>query len=268
VRLAICTPVYGRHDLTDALVAQLAKEAAYVDVYLCDNLGSYERSVSENANIRVLRPGTNLGWVRGSNLALRAAAAQHSYDAYVLLNNDVVLSRDFCGQLFQGAVESGADVVGPVYDDIHRHQALYHGRADAYRPRAEEAAAPFVDGTCLLLTATAYARLGGLDEAAFSGRFGWGADIDYGIRARRAGLGVAVTRRAFLNHIRGATARDLGQYERSAIHEYCRAMSRRYGRLWGRHLALSKPRASLLALRFALLGAWLAMRLDQTGTPA
>ena len=50
--------------------------------------------------------------------------------------------------------------------------------------------------------------VGPLDADRF-GRHGWGADADYALRVRLAGLGVYVTELAYLNHRRGTTARTL-----------------------------------------------------------
>ena len=43
------------------------------------------------------------------------------------------------------------------------------------RPQHRDVA--FIDGTCMAIAATTYARVGPLDAASF-GRFGWGAELD------------------------------------------------------------------------------------------
>jgi GT2 family glycosyltransferase len=102
----------------------------------------------------------------------------------------------------------------------------------AFRPRAATYRAPFVDGTCMFVPASTIDRLGLLDAEAFT-PLGWGAEIDYCLRARDAGLTVAVTQLAYLHHKRAVTAQAVfGDYDAYLANAYPPALEALHER-WG-----------------------------------
>lgn len=236
--LAVIVPVHGGQHLTDAVLGDLAAERALVEVYVVDNLGDYEASGTER---RVLTPPENLGWLRGSNAGMRAAMADGGFDGYVLLNNDVRLSPGFVAALVQAAARPGVGIVGPTYDDRWRFQkTTYRGPAGDYPPGRRVRRVPFVDGTCLAVTARCVEAIGLLDEEAFAPT-GWGADIDYGMRARRAGFDVVVTEGAFLNHFPASTAHALAsvdEYWQRGNADMLRGLEQKWGPDWRRATGL------------------------------
>jgi GT2 family glycosyltransferase len=194
-------PVYGRQDLTHALLEDVLTESSLVQPLIIDNGGDYQPLAGET----VLRQTENLGWLRGTNVGLRHALSTGA-PFVVLLNNDTRLSRGFFAGLLAAANQRRVGVVGPRYDDHWHWQHLDHaGPASEYVPVARERRAPFIDGTCVLVRSQVLARVGLLDEQAF-GETGWGADIDLAVRARKAGWRVVVSDRAFLHHATSSTA--------------------------------------------------------------
>jgi GT2 family glycosyltransferase len=233
VRLAIICPVFGQTHLTAGLMSDVERDRDLLDVLIVDNGGDYVPQGREH----VLRPGRNLRWLRGSNLGLRAAQASGRYDAYVLLNNDTRLSPGFFRELV-AAWRSlpRAGVLAPLYDDCYPQQrSAYVGPAGRYQPIRAHRTANFVDGTCMLLPDASLRRLGFLDEQTFGGS-GWGADVDYCLRARRAGLRVYVTERAYLNHLREQTVKavtdDYAGYKDQAHREMETNMAAKWGPAW------------------------------------
>lgn len=87
VSLMITVPVFGQHEYTHALVADLEREGA--DYLIVDNRGDYPRIGTE----RVSTPGENLGWAGGSELGFRLAFAE-GYSHAMTLNNDTRVSKD------------------------------------------------------------------------------------------------------------------------------------------------------------------------------
>lgn len=248
MNIAACIAVYGKDDLTRNIIAQLHSEAPELQIYICDNLGTFRH---DRPNVHVFPQPKNLGWLKGTNLVWRAAwNAPARHDAFLLLNNDVILSRGFLAGLQTSLSMSGRGIVGPLYDDVSRYQRTARPvDAKDFRGHAQDALAPYVDGTCMLVGRAACECLGMFDEDAF-GFFGWGADIDYCIRARAAGLPVVVSHRSFLNHLGRVTATSLfPDYKPLALVDYRRGMIKKYGRFWGRHLANSPARQTWLALR-------------------
>lgn len=243
-RVLVVVPVYGEQEMTHALLGDLATEAALADVVVVDNRGDYEAMGGET----VLRPGSNLGWAGGTNHGT-SAARRDEHVAVVWLNNDTRLSRRFVAGLLLGWRDAKADLLGPVYDCHWRHQRLVPTvPVTSFRPRAAAHRAPFIDGTCMFVPSATLDTLGLLDAERF-GPLGWGAEIDYCLRARSAGLTVAVTRRAYLHHERAVTAKaifgDDKAYHAAAYPTQVEALAERWGRwelLAGIELPVSQTR--------------------------
>ena len=231
MRLAVIIPAYGHHELTLGVVAAIHREAQIADAWVVDNQGGYEPVGDE----RVIRPGENLGWLRGTNAGLMAAAQDERYDGFVLLNNDVDLAEGFFADLAEAQRSSGAGVVGPTYDGywVHQHvPSSTRGR----RPRR----VPFIDGTCMLLNRSVLNYIGGLDED-FS-RYGWGGEIDYCVRARDAGFHVVITTATHLVHHNEATAVEVhgDGYGTEAWQLMAELMTRKHGPDWDRRAGIGR----------------------------
>lgn len=226
--MLVVVPVYGEHEMTHDLLGDLAREATYADVVVVDNRGDYPPLGGET----VLRPATNLGWAGGTNHGT-TSARRPEHTAFVWLNNDTRLSRGFLAGLMRSWQQTGADVIGPVYNCHWRHQRLEPAVPLAsFRPRALTSRAPFIDGTCMFVPAATVDMLGLLDADAFA-PLGWGAEIDYCLRARSAGRTVAVTQGAYLHHERAVTAQavfgDYDAYFASAYPPALEALHERWG---------------------------------------
>lgn len=230
LRVLAVIPVYGHTGMTHDLVADLDRERALCDVVVVDNKGDYRAAGTEE----VLRPGRNLGWAGGTNFGSRRAGV--GYGHLLWLNNDTRLTRHFVRSLIEAAVVTRAGVTAPFYDCHWVHQRGPSAPVDTYRPSRKHYRAPFVDGTCMLVARRTVDRIGLLDDATFA-PLGWGAEIDYCLRAREAGLGVVATRQAFLHHLRAVTALEVfaGRFERYTEEAYPRSldgMARKWGADW------------------------------------
>ncbi len=227
-RTVAVIPVLGQQSLTHAVLGDIYREHDLVDVLVIDNGGAYEPFADE----RVVKPPSNLGWLRATNLGLSLAKADR-YDHAVILNNDTRLSIGFFQGLLTAIDESGAALCGPVYDDVWATQRCdFLGDPSSYCPNRAYRFVDFIDGTCILIPINTISRIGYLDEENF-GRFGWGADLDYGLRAQRVGLTACVTERSYLHHIGGATAREnFPAYDMAASAEGSKGLSEKYGPQW------------------------------------
>jgi GT2 family glycosyltransferase len=220
--------------MTHELIGDLCRESDLADIVVVDNAGDYPVVGGEH----IVRPASNLGWAGGTNLGtLERRAPEHV--AFTWLNNDTRLSAGFLAGMLRCWRATGAGVVGPLYDSYWIHQrARRLPPVDEYRPRSVHYKAPFVDGTCMFVAASTVDSIGLLDAETF-GPVGWGAEIDYGLRARSAGLGVCVTALAYLHHegsVTGKTAFE-GGFEEYAARGYAAAMEglpRKWGDEWQR----------------------------------
>lgn len=208
-QVVVAIPVYGRADLTDAVLDDLLDDTADLvpnsRIIVVDNLGDYEPRRSDS-RLEVHRPGENLRWIGATNWAL--GEAQHGgADICLVLNNDTRLSRDFVHRVALTFDEcEQVALAAPCYDDFWLHQ-----RARAIPPVAADYAevhayrqVPFCDGTALAFSVKAVAHLGVLDTVAFP-QHGYGADIDLALRARAAGWRCVVTESAYVHHLRRGT---------------------------------------------------------------
>lgn len=203
-RILVVIPVHGGHDMTHALLEDLRREDHLVDVTIVDNGHDYPREGDET----VLRPRENLGWAAGTNFGTTECLSPDHMGA-VWMNNDTRLATGFFAGLVRAWEETSAGLIGPLYDCYWTHQRPSRAVAvSAYRPRARHYAAPFVDGTCMFVPSSTLETIGMLDSETFA-PVGWGADLDYGLRVRSAGLSVAVTRLAYLHHEKSMTAKEI-----------------------------------------------------------
>lgn len=228
VSLLITVPVFGQHSYTHALVEDLEREGA--DYLIVDNRGDYPKRGKE----RVITPGENLGWAKGSNLGFEVAFSE-GYTHAMTLNNDTRISKGFVAGLLDPGLPADAGILGPMVDQGFPCAIPDETPAAAnYVPRREYRAVPAVEGTALMMSRECWQTLNGMDLRSF-GRYGWGIDLDLALRARNAGFGVYVTEMAYINHFGGKTAKaNFGswRYEWNANFALVRGLGRVHGRKW------------------------------------
>src|ERR1019366_9781883 len=231
IALMVIICAYGREDLTLQALADLGQSRIGHMVCIVDNHGSFVAPVGDK--VRVIRPSTNVGWARGSNLGLDTMISQTDDQLFVLLNNDVRLSHGFVDGLYEAWEHTNGAVIGPAYDHNWPHQRIsYTGHPFRYRPRAIERTVPFIDGTCMLISRKTIEAIGFLDEAHWP-RWGWGCDKDFCLRARSAGGCVFVTERSYLSHSARGTAALMTDFsEAKAEAENDAGMTVKWGATW------------------------------------
>jgi GT2 family glycosyltransferase len=229
LKTAIVIPVFGRHDLTRAALRDLESEMQLADIWLVDNQGGFE---PEQIPVTTLTPGSNLGWCRGCNYGV-TSVWDYGYDAFILLNNDVRLSRSFIAGLLEAASATGGDVIGPLYDHNWPHQrSAYTGSAKDYAGRPLDHLVPFIDGTCMLIRRSTFESVGLLEERYWR-KYSWGCDKDFALRVRAAGGSVWVTERSYLNHMARQTAKQFQNFsELDAERENDKDMAEKWGPDW------------------------------------
>jgi GT2 family glycosyltransferase len=228
VSLLITVPVYGQHEYTHALVADLEREGA--EYLIVDNRGDYPRISDE----RVTTPGENLGWAGGSDLGFRIAFSE-GYSHAMTLNNDTRISKGFVAALLDPRLPGDGGIVGPVIDyGFPCAEADEKPNAANYTPRPRYRAVSAVEGTALMLSRECWQTIGGLDLRNF-GRYGWGIDLDLALRARKVGYGLYTTEMAYINHFGHKTANThFGslRYQCGANLAKVRALRKLHGRKW------------------------------------
>lgn len=202
MRLLVAIPVYGQHRYTEAVIGDLARETSPdFDVVVIDNKGDYETFGTE----KVIRPGSNIGWARATNLAFREGFSS-GYTHVMTLNNDTRLSPGFIDGFCDPRLPGDAGIIAPLYDDVITEQRTgYTGPAADFDPSPRYRRVAATDGTCLTLSKPAWRTVGDLNLDSF-GRFSWGSDIHLCLRVREAGFACVVTEMSYLNHFGKKTA--------------------------------------------------------------
>lgn len=200
-------------------------------------------------SVEIVASPRNLGFAGGCNVGIRRALAG-SAEWVLLLNNDTVLDPRCLEEL----LDSSPALPGVLAPAIYYHDAperLWSGGArqgwglpfelKAEDLRRESVAADYVTGCAMLVHRRVFEEIGLLDERFFM----YYEDLDFCLRARRAGFGIVVKPRARLWHKVGSSLRHDAPRER-----YLRMSS-----------ALRFYRVELRGWRRLLLPLWVARRL-------
>ena len=165
-----------------------------------------KRLVDQHANYRLIENDGNLGFAKGCNQGIEAATGDH----VVLLNNDVVVTRDWLPGLLE-CLHSAADIgiVGPMTNHISGPQKVphvdyasaadLHAYAGLFRTQNRYRRIPSrrVVGFCMLFKRCLIDEIGLLDESFGSGNF---EDDDLCLRACLSGYRNLIAGDVFIHH--------------------------------------------------------------------
>jgi len=201
-RIAALLACHNRRALTLRCLERLAaaservKDAAVVDTFLVDDGctdGTGDAVRGMFPAVRVINANGDLFWCGGMRLSW-SNAASGDYDGYLWLNDDVALDPDAIERLLvlfrEGQREDGAVIVVGATRAEEEGQVpniVSYGGIDAdgvLSPSDEARRIELFNGNIVLVSRRAFQCLGNLSSAYTHGL----ADIDYGVRAKRAGV--------------------------------------------------------------------------------
>lgn len=204
----------------------------------------------EEPGVEILRLPANLGFAGGMNAGIRRLR-EGGCDRLLLLNNDAVLGEGCLVRLAEALEDPGLAAVGPVvlrsadgrvesrglaFDSrTGRVRLLGFGEPEPVREGVVDV--PAVSGAVLMLSAAALDCVGLLDESYFHSF----EDVDWCVRARQAGLRVAVVLGARARHEGSAT---LGPASADRLYYASRSHLRALARLAPRSGLPSRARAA------------------------
>jgi GT2 family glycosyltransferase len=240
----IAVPAYGAAHLTDAVLADLLRDTPallpHSRIVVIDNQGDYPPPATDR-RLAVHRPGRNLRWIGSVNWALDSAAEQGD-SVCIVINNDTRLSPDFAYWLAVSFTDcADVAVAAACYDDfwLHQRARVIPEDPEKYEIIHAYRSVPFCDGTAIAFSTAGARLLGELDQEAFPYQ-GYGADIDYALRARKMGLRCLVTDAAYVHHLRRGTMElipeETGEFHR---HEILTGLDAKWGPSWRADAGLS-----------------------------
>lgn len=209
-RLAVCILNWNGLAYTTACVESLlASTNQTCAIYILDN-GSTVNEAEQlqkkfNDKIITYRSKQNLGFAGGYNHLILQLLKNHSYDYYLLLNQDTIVTPDCLHQL-STYLDQHADVavVGPKVlnadnsiQSVGANVNLYTGKITS---RHDDITNPepvdVIVGNCFMARASAIIQLGLFDPRYFA----YYEEADWCVRARQAGFSCVVVPSAVIQH--------------------------------------------------------------------
>ncbi|MCC4770983.1 glycosyltransferase [Methanosarcina sp. DH2] len=210
---------YNQPDMTIDCIEYLLKNKNYCkdfEIIVIDN-GSKDNSVvklaeiSSKHNLLFIDNKENLGFAEGNNVGIREARGEW----VLLLNNDTVFKEEFISKMAKAAIDNpDAAAIGPkIYYYDSPSKIWYNGGKitkyynfvdDQSVDNEDYKQVEWITGCALMVNKKAFEKIGLLDKDFFM----YNEDVDWCIRARRAGLNLVYTPYAEIWHIGSKTANE------------------------------------------------------------
>lgn len=208
-RLAVLLTCYNRKPKTlaclGALFDQILNPEVTLAVFLVDDGstdGTTEAVGQAYPAVKIIQGDGNLFWTGGMRLAFSEAIAQ-DYDYYLWLNDDTLLYPEAISSLLATShhlIEEGnlsSIVVGSTqdpetgtltYGGLRQHRWWHPLRLGKVISKETPQPCDTMEGNCVLIPRSVVQVVGNLDSALSH----YGADLDYGLRARTQGCTIWV----------------------------------------------------------------------------
>ena len=181
----------------------------------CSTDNSEELIRKDYPSVEIVKTASRSGFSVNNNNALHYARDRYNPEYFLLLNNDIILVREDCfSRIVDCASEdAGIGIVGVklLYPEGKiQHAGITAGATVFNRGRAQQdrgqydfiAEAEGVTGAFFLITAKALNTVGLFDEKLYMGM----EDVDYCLRARKAGFKVVYNGLVSAVHLEGASS--------------------------------------------------------------
>ncbi len=192
------------------IVESLGKEEVSgweLKIIVVDNGGNQKfNSQQSTFNIKIIKNQKNLGFAKGANIGIKYAL-KNGAERILLLNPDTVVEPGVIKTL----IANEADIISPVIKFQRNDQWIYDfgGRINWWLGRTNHLESSkltmkqlnneiidYVSGCCMLIKHQVFEKIGLFDERFFL----YFEDVDFCVRAKRAGLKVAVEPKVSIIH--------------------------------------------------------------------
>ena len=219
IKSSIIIPVYNRLEYTKLCIEYLEKntELKEAEIIIVDNGSSDGTEVffRNRKEFIYLRNNENLGFACAVNKGIRESKGLY----YVILNNDVIVSKGWLERLIGAAdKDKRLGLIGPMTNWISGLQMDKNAEYSDFEGMERYAESlwkkfeceyvkhPRIRGFCLLIKKEVVDTIGGLDERF---RFGNYEDDDFCLRVDNAGFFCAVAKGIFVHHFGSVTFNNI-----------------------------------------------------------
>lgn len=210
-------------DYTQACLNSLRKlDFPDYKIFLVDN-GSENQEGSRLKNafpeLELIENSENIGFTGGNNVGIRVALEQ-GFTHLLLLNNDTLVEPDFLGEMmrkFQQNPDLG--VVQPLILFLNDPKKIWSAggkwvpslsraislgdREPLVDYRVKSSTLDWATGCCMLISREAVLAVGLLNDQYFA----YFEDVEWSLRFRKAGFGIALAEKAIIYHEAGASSK-------------------------------------------------------------
>ena len=206
----------GVSDTIDCIGSLISSGIKKRDILVVDN-DSQDDSVNRIREaipgVEIIESGRNGGFAYGCNVGIRLAL-ERKYDYIWLLNNDTLVNEETLPQMLGKFSENSASEVG-IVGSLIRHldfpydvQAIGGGSINYLTGQTKNVlefehlgGVDYITGASMLVSRKVFERIGLLDE----GYFMYWEDVEFCVRAKKAGFGIAVATDSLVLHKEGAS---------------------------------------------------------------
>lgn len=288
VDVSICMVSLNCWDvLRDCLDSLRASNRKYShEIIMVDNASTDDtvaKTIASYPEVRIIRNRANVGFTIATNQAIRASSGK-----YILwLNTDTILERDTISKLVEFLErEQRAGIVGPKVlnadgsfqpqcrrgmptpgaslaylvgaDRLFPRSRIFGEYLKRYLPVDEANRVTAVSGCCLLARREVWNDIGPLDEEVF----GFGEDIDWCVRATKAGWDVWYYPESQIVHLKGKGGAHARPYARiRGLHQCMWTFYRKHlASQYSLPVTLVVRGAIAISLYTSLMRVWIARR--------
>lgn len=236
--ISIIIPIYNQHDMTRECIQAVMENTTDYELILVDN-GSeppFEPQFTGFNECRVIRNEKNIGFPAAINQGIRDAKGE----IIVLLNNDVIVTPLALNRL-DDWVET-FDIVGPLTNYCaglqrvelpvyqNRDELDYEANDLFESNEGEGTETNWIIGFCMAFEKSLYDELGEFDESLWPCS---GEEIDFCLRAKKAGYKVGIALDIYVHHEGSLTFKDLQSAGVADYEKICERNNRHLAERWG-----------------------------------
>lgn len=197
--IAIIIVHYGNIETTVNCLSSISNLTNVSNLILVNNSqASIGKIIKEKFKwITVINNPKNLGYAAALNIGIKSALKTNP-QFILILNNDIIVRKNFLKELLSYCQKHQVDVVGPKILDQHGHIWFDGGEIDKNRFTAghKKGKIDFLSGCCLLINKRVFDKIGFFDEQYFM----YYEDVDFCLRARKVGFKLGIAEKAIVYH--------------------------------------------------------------------